>query len=84
MSEEEPAWRAELVRELSKFDAYPDTWLPAVEPHIQAAEERGRREALKEAAEKIRADSHHPLIQRDGKFYGGMHHAAELIDPDTP
>jgi hypothetical protein len=46
MSQEEPAWRAELVEDLSKYDAYASQWLPLVEPHIQAAEERGRREAL--------------------------------------
>lgn len=53
MSKEEPAWRAELVRELSKFDAYAEQWLPLVEPHILAAERRGRREALTEAAEVL-------------------------------
>lgn len=54
MSTEETAWKAELVRELSKFDAYPDTWLPVVEPFIEAAEQRGREAALREAAQQIR------------------------------
>lgn len=46
MSTEEPAWKAELIEDLSKYDAYASQWLPLVEPHILAAEERGRREAL--------------------------------------
>lgn len=36
-----------------------------------------------ELAEKIRDGSHHLLIQRDGKFYSGMHTAADLIDPEV-
>lgn len=61
MSEEEPAWRAELIRDLSKYDAYASQWLPLVEPHILAAEQRGRKQGLLEAAEAVDTDDAHPL-----------------------
>ncbi|MGN6126744.1 MAG: hypothetical protein ACTHON_09280 [Humibacter sp.] len=50
MSQEEPAWRAELRKTIWDFapheDLYIDQWMERLAPHIQAAEERGRREAL--------------------------------------
>lgn len=53
-----------------------------MEPHIQAAEQRGREAALREAAERIRA-----YVETRGNadlmrlFWRG---AANYIDPDTP
>jgi hypothetical protein len=54
MDEEEPAWRAELREAIHRWDPY-ETEAPlrmkgglldTVLPHIKAAEQRGRREAL--------------------------------------
>lgn len=122
MSQEEPAWRAELRRAIGEaviaascdgecglsedecssehpirvaawtFDVVSDieapvNWIAAVvdtalAPHIQSAEERGRRQALAEAAEKIRRgwDETRGATQA-AKV---MAFAADLIDPAKP
>lgn len=52
MSEEEPAWRAELETSIKTFDAYyTKEWLQILEPHILAAEQRGREAAWEKAAD---------------------------------
>lgn len=69
MSEEEPAWRAELYSEMTKALAESRVWnsyiqrmaLKAVAPAavraVKAAEQRGRREALLEAADEFTDDA---------------------------
>lgn len=84
----EAALRRDIRDALAKSDGYEPDWLSphhyqdetaailrVFDSHIQAAEERGRREALTEAAGKIRK---HPglLYTRDA--------AADLIDPAKP
>jgi hypothetical protein len=82
MSTEEPAWRAELEDDLREADLDDEDLWPVIAKHIKAAEERGRREALREAAEKIRG-----YVENRGDvdmmrlFWRG---AANYIDPDTP
>lgn len=86
MNEDEPAWRRELRAALERWDPYEveapmrmkGGLLDTVLPHIQAAEERGRREA----AEKIRAryGRHRPW----GVWVEGWRAAADYIDPAKP
>jgi hypothetical protein len=68
MSEEEPAWRAELERDIARSLIASgiheirsrvmarDAVLPPVWAAIQAAEQRGREEALKERVDGLKAD----------------------------
>lgn len=81
MSTEEPAWKAELRKDAKdRIGCYtPDEVLAVVLPHIQAAEERGRREALREAAQKLRKESRSRISGIGRSFYA---HSADLIDPD--
>lgn len=54
MSTEEPAWKAELERDLiirGWLIDQPMDLMPIVEPHILAAEQRGREVGLREARE---------------------------------
>lgn len=61
MSEEEPAWRAELREAIHGWDPYETEpplrmeggLLDTILPHIQAAEQRGREAALREAAKEL-------------------------------
>jgi hypothetical protein len=81
MSEEEPAWRAELKDLLDeRFISSGEEIFDLVEPHIRAAEQRGRREA----AEEIRRQCHegHDQIKCVPCFVHG--YDADLIDPDKP
>lgn len=61
MDEEEPAWRAELREAIHRWDPY-ETEAPlrmkgglldTVLPHIEAAEARGRRQALDAVAGQL-------------------------------
>lgn len=86
MDEEEPAWRAELKASIREFDAYyTKEWLQLLEPHIQAAEERGRREALRQAQCKrckgsgIDPEHSHPA---EGPSYYSMGEP-EALEPCT-
>lgn len=85
MNEEEPAWRAELEAQIRKFDAFGMPFIvPILEPFIRAAEQRGRREALTEAAEKIRDSVSH--LKDAGptatSVWAITTQAADLIDPE--
>jgi len=94
MSTEEPAWRAELREELRialgasnieniyvRRRAH-DAVFPSVVAMVQAAEERGRETALREAAEKIRTYVEtRENVDLMRLFWRG---AANHIDPDTP
>jgi len=126
MSQEEPAWRAELRRAIgeaviaascdgecglfedecssehpirvvawtfgvvSDIEA-PVNWIAAIADtalvsHIQAAEERGRRQALTEAAEKLRTHWFPREPMRSADYTAGVDigfdRAADLIDPE--
>lgn len=90
MDEEEPAWRAELREALDERFPYVrntvtrDAIREFVTEQIEFAEQRGRQEALREVAEKIR---HHwyPRVPGNPLFTqgmdAGMDKAADLIDP---
>lgn len=97
MSTEDPAWKAELWCQIE--DRFPfvrnmvtrDAIREFVTEHIQAAEERGRREALTEAAGKIHALAY-AMRSCDGTWddefsneYVGdaLRYAAELIEPES-
>lgn len=85
MDEEEPAWRAELREALDERFPYVrnavmrDAIREFVTEQIEFAEQRGRQEALAEAAEKIRlrGAAHLALGRPIWPFY----EAADLIDP---
>lgn len=96
MSTDEPAWKAELNETLDKRFPFPsfvadrDEIREFVADQIRAAEERGRRETLRRAAEKIRRELPETVKERLG---GGVfeirtvptaRQAADLIDPDVP
>lgn len=53
MSKEEPAWKAELVRDLTRYDAYDANWLPLVQPHILAAEQRGFQAGVNKTGDSV-------------------------------
>jgi len=58
----------------------------ALLPHVQAAEERGRREALRKAAEDLRdvvgRQDYEGEDERVKRFVAGWRQAADHIDPD--
>ncbi len=87
MSEEEPAWRAELEEDLRLADLEDEDLWPVIAKHIQAAEQRGREAALREAAAKIR-DHWFPRVPGAPQYTqgkdAGLDLAADLIDPDKP
>lgn len=97
MSTEEPAWKAELRKAVAPWapyetkqpddsDEYPEGLMATLLPHIQAAEERGRREALREAAEDLRdaigRQDYEGENERSKSFVSGWRLAADHIDPD--
>lgn len=80
---EEPAWRRELGDKIEEQLGWrADSVLDVVVPHIKATEQRGRDEALREAAEKIRRgwDETRGATQASKV----MAFAADLIDPSEP
>jgi hypothetical protein len=98
MDKEEPAWRAELEKELAV--ALTATIgaenirvrvmaraaiLPTIWAAVQAAEERGRREALKEVAAKLREEIE--ALEPDDNWavyyrISDVKSLPNLIDPD--
>lgn len=83
---EEPAWKAELWTTLREAHYGFRDLLGFIEPHIKAAEERGRREALREAAAKIRpmGTTWEGMSAYAAATVGAFRAAADLIDPGKP
>ena len=95
MSTEEPAWKAELksavlnaVIDSEQFRGVrwtptTDAVLEAIVPHIKAAEERGRQQALREGATRLRARAVHDVLENCVPC-ATHRFDADLIDPDRP
>lgn len=83
---EEPPWRAELLEALERavehwYHSTDEDLLDVLQPHIKAAEQRGRREALAEAAAKLRKGWSE--LRGTTSASRVMAFAADLIDPDA-
>lgn len=95
MNEEVPAWKAVLDETLDKRFPFPsfvadrDEIREFVADQIRAAEERGRREALKAASQRLREfvgpkKAYPGEADRIKRYVLGWHDAADLIDPEVP
>lgn len=94
MNTEEPAWKAELREALE--ERFPlirnavtrDAIRVFVAEQIQAAEQRGREAALREAAAELRESIGTTDYPHEtdwvSRYVAGWRHAADLIDPDKP
>lgn len=85
MSTEEPAWKAELEDALKRADYdFPIEQIhdlaDQIVPHIQAAEERGRREAAMEIRDSV--ETWDGMSEYAAACMGGKAAAADLLDPD--
>lgn len=79
---ERPEWFSDLQRDLyirGGSHAFAVTAMEAVGPYVLAAEERGRRKALREAAQKIRGSD---IGDCCDECKAAAWLAANLIDPD--
>lgn len=84
MSTEEPAWKSAFKHAIymASYNAIPtvDEVLEHLLPHIQAAEERGRREAAMEIRDSV--ETWDGMSEYAAACMGGKAAAADLIDPD--